>query len=396
MRRMIALGFLVASAAFAGGQTEVQKHQEELQGIRDQIRQYEEKVKEQQAEEMSTLELLDTYDNKGNLLRQLLRRLRAQEDAIQGRIEGTRKDIQKLEDQLAFLKSHYARYVSSIYKSGRTQNVELLLTSESIHQFYVRAEYLRRFTEQRRQDLLRINQKKKEILEHQNKLQIQLSEERRLIAEKGSEEDRLALLVSDRRDVLFQIRKDKRLMQQEIDRQKKAAKALESMIDDLIEAERVRKAHEEEEAKKGVIHVPPPASEGRFEARKGTLRWPVGTGSVVAHFGNQVHPTLKTVTQNTGIDISVASGSPVTAVADGEVSLITWLPSYGNLVIINHYNGYRTVYTHLSQLFVVQDQKIKEGDEIGESGESLDGPRLHFEIWKDRDKQNPEVWLSKQ
>ncbi len=90
------------------------------------------------------------------------------------------------------------------------------------------------------------------------------------------------------------------------------------------------------------------------------------------------------------------SGSPVSAVADGEVAKIFWLPSFGNLIIMNHNNGFRTVYAHLSDILVAEGQTIKEGDLIGESGESLDGPRIHFEIWKEREKQNPELWLSRQ
>jgi murein hydrolase activator len=395
-RLFLAFAFLQVAAISGENKDELEKHRADLQAIREQIRLYEQRVQEQQAQEVSTLELLDTFDQKGTLLRTLLRKLHSEEQGIQQRIEGIRNEIQKLEDQLAFLKSHYAQYVTSVYKSGRTQDLELLLTAQSVNQFYVRTEYLRRFSEQRRQDVLRIASKKREIQEKQNRLQIQLGEERRLIAEKASEEDRLVMLVSDRRDVLHQIRKDRRLMQQELVRQRRAAKKLETLIERLVEAERVRKAREAEDVEKGILPVPPPVVEGAFEARKGSLRWPVSAGSIVARFGNQVHPTLRTVTQNTGIDINVNPGSPVNTVADGEVSLITWLPSYGNVVIINHYNGYRTVSTHLSQIYVVEGQRLREGDPIGESGESVDGPRLHFEIWKDREKQNPELWLSRQ
>ncbi len=395
-RFFLAVPFLFGTAVGNDNQNEIEKHRADLQAIREQIRLYEQRVQEQQAQEVSTLELLDTFDRKGTLLRTLLRKLHSEEQDIQERIEGIRSEIQKLEDQLAFLKSQYARYVTSVYKSGRTQNLELLLTSQSINQFYVRTEYLRRFSEQRKEDVLRIARKKQEIQEKQNRLQVQLGEERRLIAEKASEEDRLVMLVSDRRDVLHQIRKDRRLMQQELDRQRRAAKDLEKLIERLVEAERIRKAREAEAVEKGIAPVPPAVTEGTFETRRGSLRWPVVAGSIVARFGNQVHPTLRTVTQNTGIDIRVDPGSPVNAVADGEVSLITWLPSYGNVVIINHYNGYRTVSTHLSQIYVVEGQRLREGDQIGESGESVDGPRLHFEIWKDREKQNPELWLSRQ
>jgi murein DD-endopeptidase MepM/ murein hydrolase activator NlpD len=109
-----------------------------------------------------------------------------------------------------------------------------------------------------------------------------------------------------------------------------------------------------------------------------------------------VHPILKTVTQNTGIDIRARSGSDVLAVADGEVSILTFIPGFGNLIILNHYNGYRTIYAHLSEITVAEAQKVRSGDTIGKSGESVQGPILHFEIWKEREMQNPEVWLTKQ
>ena len=115
----------------------------------------------------------------------------------------------------------------------------------------------------------------------------------------------------------------------------------------------------------------------------------------MARFGNQIHPVLKTVTQNTGIDISVPTGTDVHAVSSGEVATISWLPSYGNLVILNHNYGFRTVYTHLSEITVALSQKVDEGEVIGKSGESLGGPLLHFELWKEREKQDPELWLSR-
>jgi len=64
--------------------------------------------------------------------------------------------------------------------------------------------------------------------------------------------------------------------------------------------------------------------------------------------------------------------------------------------VLNHTQGYHTVYTHLAEIFVSEGQKVSEGQTIGASGESIDGPRLHFAIWKGREKLNPEPWLAKQ
>jgi septal ring factor EnvC (AmiA/AmiB activator) len=392
---MIGLLLITDSLAMSSSQDEIQKRKAELESLRDKIKEYEVQVQKQQQNERATLELLDTYDKKASLLRSLITRLKGEERRLQVEIDKTRKEIGVLAAQLKFLKDHFGRYVASVYRSGRLYDLELLLSSRSINQFYIRTEYLKRFSEQRRSDAEKIGVKKTEIEDKQARLQVQLSEERRVITEKAAEEDRLAVLVAERKDVLKRIRQDKKSIQREMERKIRAAKELENLIASLIEADRLRKEREAGQVQKGKLPQPPPVA-GSFELKKGKLRWPVPEGRIVARFGTQTHPTLKTVTQNTGIDIAVNAGSPVSTVADGEVRVITWLPSFGNVIILDHANGYRTVYTHLGEIRVVEGQVLKEGDVIGLSGEALDGPRLHFEVWKEREKQNPEIWLSRQ
>lgn len=400
MRRLFRIiacaAFLLIASAPAPAQDEIKVRQAELNSLRDQIKEFEAKIREQQSNERATLELLDSYDKKATLVRRLITHLRGQEQDIQRRIEETRRGMTTLETQLQFLKKHYAAYVTSVYRAGRTRDMELLLSSSSINQFTIRNEYLKRFTEQRKRDAAHIAGKRRQVEDIQARLHIDLSEEQRLISEKGAEEGQLAELSADRRSALAKLRKDRKLVQREIDRKMKAARDLEGMISQLIEADRLKKEREEEQARKSRIPAPvSPVTGGGFERKKGKLRWPVTEGRIVGRFGNQKHPTLKTVTQNTGIDIAVESGTAVTSVADGEVATIWWLPSYGNLVIVNHAGGYRTVYTHLAEIRVGEGTKLKEGDLLGYSGEALEGPRLHFELWKDREKQNPEQWLGR-
>jgi septal ring factor EnvC (AmiA/AmiB activator) len=394
--RPLLLAVLLALVAFpARPQDEIRKRQDELQAIRDQIRDLEGKIGTQQKNERETLDLLDSYEKKATLLRRLITRLKSDEQTLTRRIDNTRKGMEKLESQLSFLKNHYASYIVSIYKRGRMRDFELLLSSNSINQMYVRNQYLKRFTNQRRRDAQGIAAKRRQVEDTQAQLHIQLSEEQRLLADKGAEEERLASIAADRRDALARIRKDKKFAQREIERQMKAAKELEGLIAELIEADRVKKEHEAEAARRTRVPVPVIPG-GNLETRKGKLRWPVSEGKVLAHFGNQTHPTLKTITQNTGIDIAASVGSPVIAVADGQISKILWLPSYGNLVIISHNGGYYTVYTHLAEISGAEGAKVKEGEVIGYTGEALNGPRLHFEIWKGKEKQNPEQWLGRQ
>jgi murein DD-endopeptidase MepM/ murein hydrolase activator NlpD len=206
------------------------------------------------------------------------------------------------------------------------------------------------------------------------------------------------------------VRKDKKAYAQELSKRTQAVQRIEQLIANLIEAERLKKEREAEERRKRALaeaRAPKttkalpklPTPEVRpavpFGDRRGRLRWPVSSGRVQAKFGNVTHPVLKTVTQNTGIDIATGTNSTVYAVADGEVSVLSFIPGFGNVLILNHYDGYRTVYAHLSDVFVTEDQRVTEGMEIARSGETVSGSVLHFEIWHEKDKQNPETWLAR-
>jgi murein DD-endopeptidase MepM/ murein hydrolase activator NlpD len=291
-------------------------------------------------------------------------------------------------------------------------DLELLFSSQSINQLSIRIQYLKRFSEQRAKDLKEIDENKV-ILEQKNEqLQVKLQSERQLLIEKTREEENLKRTFSQRQMVLKKIRKNKKTYQRELNRKMGAFQQIEKLIADLIEKEQIRKEREETERRERelaeahereqVKSIPSPTQKPvelktsfAFAQQRGKLRWPVTHGSVQSRFGNQIHPVLKTVTQNTGIDIATPVGSDVLAVADGEVAVLSFIPGFGNVLILNHYNGYRTVYAHLSDVSVTESQRITEGTVIAKSGDTVAGAILHFEIWKEREKQNPEWWLAK-
>ncbi|MBI5475961.1 MAG: peptidoglycan DD-metalloendopeptidase family protein [Ignavibacteriales bacterium] len=364
---------------------DIQKKQTQIEKLRKEIDKFEEKIKESSKKEKSSIELLSNFDRQSILLKKLILKLKEREKDLQGEITLTKKTIEELGGQLSSLKQHYAGYVSTVYKFGKTYDLELLLSSKSFNQLLIRSEYLRRFSDQRQKDIVRIDNKKT-LMETQHEiLGKQLVEQKNILAEKQKEETRLTAKTKKRKTLLVEIRRDKRNYKKEIDRRKQDVKELEQIITKLIEEDRINRTKNEK-------NVDVPAGTG-FLSRRGKLRWPVNQGRVTTRFGSQQHPTLHTVTQNTGIDISVNAGTDVYAVAEGDVSKIHWLPSYGNLLILNHRDGFRTVYAHLSEITVNEGDVVKEGSRIGVSGESITGSIVHFEIYKERDKLDPELWL---
>lgn len=79
------------------------------------------------------------------------------------------------------------------------------------------------------------------------------------------------------------------------------------------------------------------------------------------------------------------------------MTTITYIRGYGNTIIIDHGGGYYTVYTHIMDVEVDEGGYVQALDTIARVGDSgsLDGAKLHFEIWGNKQKLNPELWLRK-
>lgn len=105
-----------------------------------------------------------------------------------------------------------------------------------------------------------------------------------------------------------------------------------------------------------------------------------------ASLGKKIHPFFKTMEIHNGVDLLAALGTEVIAVANGVVSDISRSDrGRGNQVIIEHWGGYKTVYSHLGDVMVRKSQQVKQGSIIGRVGNSglSFAPHLHFEVHLD-------------
>lgn len=119
-------------------------------------------------------------------------------------------------------------------------------------------------------------------------------------------------------------------------------------------------------------------------------------GTVVA-FGNFVWPTAGTITQrftwyHKGIDVANHDGPNVLAADAGTVSVPAYMPGgFGNYVIVDHGNGYKTLYGHMAQIYVASGQTVTRGAAIGKMGSTgrSTGTHLHFEVFRNGTELNP-------
>ncbi|MBD3367010.1 MAG: peptidoglycan DD-metalloendopeptidase family protein [Candidatus Eisenbacteria bacterium] len=122
--------------------------------------------------------------------------------------------------------------------------------------------------------------------------------------------------------------------------------------------------------------------------------WPVH-GRISGRYGHRIHPVYHRRMMHTGLDIAAGYGSPIRAALTGRVVFVGWKGGYGRTVIVEHPNGYETLYGHCSKILVSRGETVKRGDiiaRVGSTGIST-GPHVHFEVREHGKRINPERML---
>lgn len=130
----------------------------------------------------------------------------------------------------------------------------------------------------------------------------------------------------------------------------------------------------------------------------GSFIWPVPSCAyLTSRFGMRTHPILGTVRTHNGIDVGAVAGSSVLAADGGKVTQASDSGNgYGNCVIINHGNGYVTLYAHLATISVKNGKSVTQGQQIGTVGSTglSTGAHLHYEVWLSGSRIDPEQFYT--
>lgn len=408
---------------------ELNINQAKLTELRSQIEFLQKELELKSASEKESYSSIENLNKQNLILNKLIGELRSEEKNKQRQIELSLSNITSVENEIKKIKENYAAYIVAIYKRGSVSELESIVDASSLQQSLRRYVYLQRFSDSRKNDLQKLNEHKTELVKLKSKLENERQEKSLLAQQKAEEENSLLSKIGSQKKILSKIKNNKVSIQKEIEAKKQAEIQIKNMIVKLIEESQRRKKEEEErlarlklekekslvvektnetvvadiKKEKGSTTKTIPELDidlntdkfSSFAAMKGKLNWPITNGKIFRKFGENKNSKLNTVTLNYGIDIKASKDLNVKAVSDGVVSIIDYIPGFGSVLIISHKDEYRTVYSHLSQIFVKEGDKIKNGQLIATVGESLDGTILHFEIWNGRQNINPEIWLRK-
>jgi len=201
-------------------------------------------------------------------------------------------------------------------------------------------------------------------------------EERELLAGQQQEAALLRRARAAKDRLLVVVRSDKRLLAENLRLVREEAQQLAELINKL-ESEKARE------------YIQTPTF---FAAQKGLLPWPA-KGMVRIGFGAGRHPDLGTTFQSQGIELKVPRTQPVVAVWPGRVVFSSPFRGYGHLVIIDHGEGYFSLYAHLSGVTCQVGDGVRKGDVLAAPGGDA-GDRVYFEVRKGSNPLNPIDWLA--
>lgn len=169
------------------------------------------------------------------------------------------------------------------------------------------------------------------------------------------------------------------------------------MLNELIGELRVMYQREVDELERQRIERERAAQLARLSSFRGQFLWPIPTHLPGARgFGIQMHPILRVYRMHTGIDVGAPTGTRIYAAAEGYVRFVGWMGGYGNTVIIDHGNGYSTLYAHNSRNRVREGQHVNAGQHIADVGSTgmSTGPHLHFEIRRNNIALDPLLFFN--
>ncbi len=368
---------------------EQRKKTEESIALTNKLLEQNSKTKDQ---ELSNLNLLS---KKISYRKKLISDIDKETDELQNIILIKEQTIENYSADLEVMKADYAQLLQYIWtRRSKQDQLMHVLAGKDITQVYRRFRYLNEFSQYQKTQAQSIEELTIHLRNERDSLSAKRNEKAQLLTRYSTETQKLNSEKEDKQKNVSQLKKDeKKLIKQLVAHQKERDK-LKAFVAKLI-AEEARKATK---TVSGKMELTPEQklTSNKFADNKGKLPWPVASGIIAEKYGKHTHDIYKQVeVENDGIDIRTENGSNARALFEGIVTSVNALPGYNKGIIIRH-GEYYSFYANLSEVYVKKGDRVSTKQKIGKVfTDSKQQTIIHFEVWKNFSKQNPELWICK-
>lgn len=367
----------------------IQAQKKQIEELQVKQKEYQSQIQAKQQERVSLSQQLEILEAR-------LAKAMLDIDSANLEIDKTGLEIRKIEvdkdnlDQtIERQKDHISSLLRSIYKQDQISTLELLLLNNSLTEFLNQSRYLQDANQEIGRSVDELKRNKEALENNIASLEIKNEELLGLKKELEARQDSLSYEQANKNYLLSETKASEKAYQSLIEQGQREQRQAEAAI---VSAEQlIRQKMTEKERQ-------------RLEGGNSTIAWPVPKNVITARFRDANYPYRKLIGEHAAIDIRARQGTTITAAADGYVARVKFdgTTSYAYIMLI-HGNGLSTVYGHVSAVFVMEDQYVKQGDAIGRTGGMpgsigagpfTTGPHLHFEVRLNGIPVDPEKYIS--
>lgn len=379
--------------------------------------------KEKQKEYLETLEKqLDTVEEKAtslqvqvNTLDKSISKLDKQIDSLTKDIKKTKKQIKKAEEDIVTMEEtientsdRMAEKLRASYMKGSESTLQILMGADSLASFMTRLEMMKRTSEKDKKDIedfrdtvVSLKDTRKQLISDKKALD-EKREERKESKEKlVTERSALKKKQKEYNSTVSQLENQYDEVEDYVKELDKSSAAYESYIKKLEQEKKAADAEIDRILKEYYQNQPTGGNANGSYDTSSSWAWPLGSAScyISSHYGYR-NPSISGWGFHGGTDIAGGGihGKPVYATKAGKViTAVTSNTGYGIYVLIDHGNGYSSLYAHMSARYVNTGDTVKKGQMIGRVGSTGNstGPHLHFEIRVYGEKKNPMNYVKK-
>ncbi len=380
----------IGSLASAISQSDIDTLQEQKTALQAEQESLRSEILELQNEQASVIEQKAALDEQNELARQEIELINEQIDIYDQLIANKSAE---LEEAVAAQEEQTEKYrvrMRAMEEEGTISYIAILFKATSFSDLLSRIDMVREIMERDIELETQFIEAKEYVAEVKADYEATQVEQEGAKAELLERKAELEEQIEAAYALIAEIEGDIESHQAEYLANEEAENQLDAEINNLIAqleaqrlAEEAKKKEQEQQNQQG---QPSETQNGdttpSTETPAGMFIWPTTGYTVSSKWGYRIHPIFGTQKFHAGIDIAVGSGEPIYAAASGTIVTAVYSSSYGNYVMIDHGNGYYTLYAHMTQYIVSNGQSVSQGDVIGYVGSTgwSTGPHLHFEV----------------
>lgn len=364
-----------SKANATGSVTGMQKELEELAKKKEQLTKELEVLSDKKDKE---LEKKSVIDEQINMTQEEISLLESIVSSLDEQLYNAEEELSKAEELLEENLELSKKRIRSAYQRGEASYLEIIAQSSTIYDLISRVEIAKKIAEKDREVIAAVT-KSKEIIESKKaEIQTNLEENQKAANQLAQREKNLEKQQAESDKMIDEINSDAEATRRAVIAAEEAEEQLQAEI---------RAALAANNNSGGVVDT-------------GDFRWPLDSkyNNITSKFGYRTHPVTGIYKLHSGVDIASSGikGSSIYAAKGGTVIKAGYNTGYGNYVVINHGDGYATLYGHASSLTVSAGQTVNKGDVIGYVGSTgySTGPHLHFEIMINGEYTNPLDYFS--